>query len=256
MSQRAPLLAIALVALALVTACAGSHSAQPKEASKMDSQTKARIAESLLTAGRVTEALASIDDAIAMEPEQARLRYFRGSILFRTGRNAEAEPDFLKALELDPYMTDAHNFLGSVYSQMGRLTEAEEQFRKALADPAYPSPELVYLNLALLQSTQGKDEEALSSLRSSVEINPRYYKAHFELASLLDRVGNLNEAAREYEVAAPGFRDSGDYFYRLGLVYFKMGEEQKSRESLRRAIDVSPGSESAASADELMRMIR
>jgi tetratricopeptide (TPR) repeat protein len=222
----------------------------------MDSQTKARVAESLLKAGRVTEAVAAIDAAIAMEPDQARLRYFRGSILFRAGRNAEAAPEFLKALELDPYMTDAHNFLGTVYSQMGRLTEAETHYQKALAYPAYPTPELVYLNLALLHATQGNDEKALSSLRRSVEINPRYYKAHFELASLLDRVGKLNEAAREYEVAAPAFRDSGDYFYRLGLVYFKLGAKQKSRESLRRAIDVAPGSESAASADELMELLR
>lgn len=250
------LLTLFIAALLATAPGCGKRGPQAKPNLIMDSQTKSRVAESLMGAGRVNEALEAIDEAIAMEPGQARLRYFRGSILFRAGRYAEAEPEFKKALELDPYMTDAHNFLGTVYSQLGRITEAEAQYRKALSDPAYPSPELVYLNLALLQAGQGHDDEAVSNLRRSVEINPKYYKAHFELASLLDKVGNLDEAAREYEVAAPGFRENADFFYRLGLVYFKLGANQKSRESLLRAIDVSPGSESAAAADELMKLIR
>ena len=91
--------------------------------------------------------------------------------------------------------------------------------------------------------------------RRAVEIDPKYYAAHFQLASLLDRTNRLDEAASEYEVAAPGFRSSGDYHYRLGFVYFRLGRKDRARDSLRRAIDVAPGSRSAAKAGDLLKAL-
>ena len=66
----------------------------------------------------------------------------------------------------------------------------------------------------------------------------------------------LDEAAREYEVAEPGYRSFGEYHYRLGLTYYRLGDRDRAREHLSRAIDVAPGSPSAAQADELLRMMR
>ena len=103
MNHRSPRILVLVLAAAMAASACGGRAPKTRDAAAgIDSQTKARVAESLLNAGRVTEALAAIDEAIEMEPEQARLRYFRGSILFRTGRYAEAEPEFLRALELDP----------------------------------------------------------------------------------------------------------------------------------------------------------
>jgi Tfp pilus assembly protein PilF len=239
---------------AVLAGCGGSRP-QPKEAPALDSKTLARQAESFLSVGRMGDALDSIDQAIALEPSRPRWHYMRGTILFQAGRYEEAEVSLERSLELDPYLTDARNFLGAICTQEKRWAEAEAHFRKALSDPAYPTPELVYYNLALLYAAQGRDDEALTQLRRAVEINPKYYQAHFELASTLDRMDRLAEAAQEYEVAAPGYRQSGDYYYRLGLAYFRLGEAFKARENLRRAIDVAPGSESAARAGDLLEMI-
>ncbi|HXV74919.1 MAG TPA: tetratricopeptide repeat protein, partial [Candidatus Polarisedimenticolaceae bacterium] len=162
---------------------------------------------------------------------------------------------FETALEHDPFLTDARNFLGAVYTEMGRIDDAEYQFREALEDPAYPTPEKVYLNLALAYVAQGRDEEAISELRTAVELNPKFYKAHYELASLLDRVGRIDEAAREYEVARPDYRNVGEFHYRLGFVYFRLGDRARARESLERAIEVAPGSNSAAQADDILKMM-
>ena len=92
-------------------------------------------------------------------------------------------------LDLDPYYSDAHNFLGAVYQEQDRLADAEREYRRALENPAYPTPEKVYLNLGLLYAEQGRHEEAIDTLRRAVEINTRYYQGHFELAALLDRAG-------------------------------------------------------------------
>ena len=180
---------------------------------------------------------------------------YYGLLCLQSGRNDAAVGSLHRAIELDPYLTDARNVLGTVYLELGRAEDAEEQFRKALEDPAYPTPEKVYLNLGLLYDSQGRDDEAVESFRKSVGIDPKYHKAHFHLASALDRVGNLSEAAREYEVAEPAFKNDGEYWYRRGFAYYRLGRAGHALESLLRVRDVAPGSESAARADELLALL-
>jgi Tfp pilus assembly protein PilF len=250
---------LALVILLLGAAACGGGSSKKKQPTKpeeLSTQDKVRMAQSMLTAGRTGEAVQLLEQALAEEPDSAQLQLFYGKINFQAGKFAQAATAFEKAIELDPYLTDARNFLGATYSEQGKKAEAEQQYLRALEDPAYTSPEMVYLNLGLLYSSQGRTLEAIESLRNAVEINPRFYKAHFELASLLDREGDLDEAAREYEVATPGYRTVGEFHYRLGFVYFRLGDKGKARDSLERCIDVSPGSSSAAQAGELLRLMR
>lgn len=254
LQPRRSLFVIALVGL-ILAGCGGSKKEEPTTARELSTRDKVRMAQSLMGAGRMGEALELLESAIEGEPDNAQLFLFYGKMSFQAGRNEEAEQAFLAALDLDPYLTDARNFLGVVYTVMGRIPEAEDEFRIALKDPAYPTPELVYLNLGLAYGSQGRDEEAISVLRSAVELSPKFYKAHFELASLLDRVGRIDEAASEYEVASPDYRNVGEFYYRLGFVYFRLGDKAKARVNLEQAMTVSPGSNSASQANDLLKMM-
>jgi Tfp pilus assembly protein PilF len=249
-------LVVATALVILDTGCGAGGHRDPKKDPQVEAANKVRQAQSYVAAGRHGEALALLGEAEALQPGNAGIPNYQGQILFLAGRHREAEAALRKALQLDPYLADAHNNLGALYDRTGRKDEAEAEFRTALAQPGYPTPEKVHLNLGLLYGSQGRSQEALTELRHAVEIAPKYYQAHFELASLLDSMGKLEEAARLYEVAAPEYRARGDYHYRVGFVYFRLGDRVKSAEHLRRAIDVSPGSESAAKSDELLKMLR
>ena len=238
----------------LAVACGGAKKQEPQQ-SELTAAEHIRMAESFLTAGRVDDALGEVDKAILLEPDNSQFYVHRGRFCFEAGRLADAELAFVKALQIDPHLTDAHNFLGAVLNEEGRKDEAEREFRTVLADPAYPTPQRAYFNLGLLYASQGRDTEAIDNLRRAVEIDTKYYGAHFQLASLLDKTGKLEEAASEYEVAGPGFRASGDYHYQLGFVYFRLGRRDPARDSLRRSIEVAPGSRSAAKAGDLLKML-
>lgn len=214
-----------------------------------------RLAESYYNSGRVSEALSILQKAVDSAPTNAPLLNYYGQLNFLAGRNAEAEKAFDKALKLDPYLTDARNNLGALYDATGRKAEAEKEYEKVLQDSTYPSPEKVYLNLGLLFGSQGRQAESIAELRKAVEINPKFWRAHYELASTLDRAGQFDEAAREYEVAAPEYKNNGEYQYRLGLVYMKLGKPDMAREHLTRCEELSPGSENASKAYDLLKMI-
>lgn len=246
--------AACLVAVFLLAGCGGGTKT-PQADPTAGPLGKLRLAQSYARAGRSGEALAAAEQAIDQAPNDAGVWHGYGGICFLLGRFDLAETAFQRALEIDPYLTDARNFLGAVYDQTGRKDEAERQFRKALEDPAYPDPDKVHLNLGLLYGSQGRDDEAIASLRKAVEIEPKFYRAHFELASLLDRSGNLDEAVREYEVAEAGFRNDGTFHYRLGMAYLRLGREEEARVHLSRVLELSPGSENASKAGEILRMV-
>jgi Tfp pilus assembly protein PilF len=242
-----------VIGVALAAGCGGNKAAKKSE--ELSPRKKELMAHSMMNANRVGEALRLIDEAVAADPDNPQMHASRGMILVRAGSFGEAEGSFHKVLELDPYHTDAHNFLGVIYNELGRKGEAEEHYRIALADPAYASREKVHFNLGLLYASQGMNEEAIDSFRTAVEIDPKYYRAHYELASILDRIDKTTEAVAEYEVARPAFDGVSEFHYRLGLAYYRLGESQKARECLTRVISLSPGSKSAVQADEMLKVI-
>lgn len=250
---------VTVTALALALLAAGCTGGPPEPAldrqQDLDVNDRIRLSQAYVKNGRFNDAIEVLERAIKKEPAHAGLRNYYGQVLLLAGREAPAEEQLLQALELDPYLSDAYNNLGIVYDRLERRDEAEAAYRKALEDRSYPTPEKVHMNLGLLYGAQGRDEEAVASLRRAVEINPKYYQAHYELASLLDRLGQLEEAASEYDVAAPAYRNSGEFFYRSGFVLFKLGDHEEARVRLERVRELAPGSTHAVKASDVLKLI-
>jgi len=257
MNRKRPVrsLFIACILAGLLLGCGGTKKQKETEPKELSVSQQMQLAQSQMTAGRVGEALATLNEAVSREPDNARLRQFYGETCLNGGLLQEAEQAFQEALELDPYLTDAHLYLGAVYQEMDRLADAERQYLLALNNPAYPQPEKIYLGLGMLYQRQMRLDEAEKNLRTSVGINPKFYRGHFELAGILEEQGELAEAISEYVVAEPGFQHDAEYQYRLGFAYFRNGERHLSRQRLNRAVDLAPGSVVAEEAKNLLKMI-
>jgi len=243
-----------LLAVTSVPGCGGKPS-PAKADPKIENSKRVRLAESYAKAGKMADAVEILEEAVSIDPTNATLHNYYGQFLFLAGRFDAAESVFRKALELDPYLTDAHNNLGALLDRTGRKDEAIAEFRRALEDPAYTTPQKVWLNLGMTYSSQGRSEEAIGAFRQAVEIDPKFYRAHFELASELDKTGRIEEAVRLYEVAAPEFRSDPTYHYRLGVVYVKLKDRDKARLHLNRVLELSPGSENAVKAADLLKVL-
>lgn len=72
-----------------------------------------------LTAGKNQEALQSLKEAVAADPENPGLYAIQGSVLENLGETAQAEVAYKKALELEPENFDANYNLGAMYFNKG-----------------------------------------------------------------------------------------------------------------------------------------
>ncbi len=242
--------------LIAVASCGPRQPQASSEPQVLTTPEKVRMAESFRNAGRMNDALELLDELVSENSDDAQIHTVYGKYLFLAGRYPGAEQQLNRALELDPYLTDARNWLGVTLAEQERYDEARKQYEWALEDPAYPTPQLIYLNLGMLFREQGLDQDGIQQLRQAVQIDPRFYKAHFELAQALEAVGQFDEALDELVVAESDYRTDGTYWYRRGFLEFRLQREGQALDSLRRCLDVSPGSPAAAQARELMEVIK
>ena len=115
-------------------------------------------------------AVTNYDEAINVNPGDAKLRIEAGENLLTLRRYADAARHFAEAIRLTPDSARAHQLYGSVLGQQGMAAEAEQQFREALR----LAPDLLEarLNLGISLMTQGSSVEALSCLEDVLQRSP------------------------------------------------------------------------------------
>ncbi len=147
--------------------------------------------------GMFDEAVEQYRAALELDPESASARYNLGASLAREGEFEEAERHLRVALEQKPN-TQTHTGLGVVLMQLGRLEDAAAQLQSAIEADA--SNAAAYDHLGTIQIARGDLEAAAATYRDLTRNRPSA-AAHRELAQVLERLGRLDEARRESEIA-------------------------------------------------------
>lgn len=183
------------------------------------------------------------DFALKKQPRQdartARLHYNTGTRLRREGRLEEAVAEYEEALALNPDHPQSHNNLGVTLASLGRRDEAISHYRDAVRlEPDYAE---AHFNLAeALQATR-QVEEAVASYRRSLALEPGQALAHYNLATALEALGQGAEAIRHYREAIalrPGFASA---HYNLGNALAGRGELAEAIAHYEAAIEAVPG---------------
>ncbi len=86
----------------------------------------------------------------------------------------------------------------------------------------------------------GHYEAAVDLLREALRLRPRLQDAHFLLGACYQRLGHLEEAARETELELAAHPDHTLALGLLGEVYFSLGRTDQARAALKRAGQLDP----------------
>ena len=174
-------------------------------------------ADELEIAGRQQEAIKQHQQALQIEPENARAHNNLGYELLQAGKIEEAIAHFEQAVRINPDYVEAHCNLGIALAQTGRIEEAVAHFKQALrTNPDYAE---AYNDLGITLKREGKIEEAVAHYEQALRINPDLVTTHYNLGLALETLGRRPEAIKHYQQALklrPDFAPAKNALTRLG----------------------------------------
>jgi Flp pilus assembly protein TadD len=149
--------------------------------------------------GNFSAAMADIQAARALRPDDAAGWYELGSLLGQTGDFPGAEAAFRRAILLQPDMAKAH--YGLALTLIGN-PQSKEDWPSAIAEcrealklrPDYPEA-LNLLGAGLNKIAQ--PDAAIEVLEHATQLSPSLAQAHFNLGLALESNDRLDDAAKE-----------------------------------------------------------
>lgn len=186
---------------------------------------------------RHADAFDLIGRAIEISPQAT---YFDnlGCALRSWGKLEAAVESHEQALALDPKHFRAHNNLGMILQQMRLPAAAAVSFRKAVEiNPQFGE---AHSNLGNVLRELGEAETAETHCRRAIALHPQFGEAHNNLGNALKTQRRLAEAAACYEHAQHLLPHEPQVALNLGIVLRETGEHEAAIASFRRAIALRP----------------
>ncbi len=145
-------------------------------------------------------AISSYQSAYLLTPEDIDIYINLGSAFYDKEDYNNALAVYRNALDLEPENAKIHCNLGFLYWGKGDIDEAIKEYELAiLYDDAY---DIAYNNLGVIYLDDlGRVQKAMELFKKSVECNPNYALAHFNLARCIAITGDKIEAAKLYQIA-------------------------------------------------------
>ena len=171
------------------------------------------------------KAFVSFQKAVQLNPGNKEARYGLGHILALQGKLPQAEEELRTATKLDENYSEAYTYLGQVLEKQERWKDAIAAFRQALTNPLYATPDLARFHLGRMLVHESDFQGAMEAFEDALVVNPP----------------NVPPALLHLE---------------LGRVYYKLGFERRSRETLTKVTTLDKGGEYAAAAKELLARLK
>lgn len=200
--------------------------ADPKNARALVVQSRLAIA-----AGRVDQALSTLDTAAASDPKEASVAMLRGLILHHLKHDsASARAAFRRAVELDPRSIDARSSLVAQDIIAGDLEAARSQlkFFKALGKDNWLA--------ALVEAQIAFAAKNLESALQHIELAQKQVADNFQVNLLAGMIqlqkGMLNQAERSLSTALRQLPSSNAARQNLAQVYMRTGQVERALQTL------------------------
>ncbi len=133
------------------------------------------------------------------EEKNSKRHFNLGETMIQRGQLEVAVKEFQKALEFDPGMTEANIRLGCLYLDLEEKDQAKENLAKGME--ANPDSVAGQICQARIQADEGDVEGAADDLQFLLLRNGRDHTLHYALATMLEKLGKLEDAIKEYRSA-------------------------------------------------------
>ncbi len=206
------------------------------EAKPYDEDLRYNLGYLFLQAGEHDKAVEAFEQARAVFDKSPRIELGIGVARYGQRRFGEAIGAFLQVSRLAPAFEQPHYFLGvSLEHAAERLPEVRERLEAfAEARPGHYLGPFLLAKAKLAQTGPRASPEALEEaaglLRTSIERQAEFWESHFELGVVLERMRRYQPARESLERAIELSPASTTPRYRLARVLTRLGERDAARE--------------------------
>lgn len=262
-----------LLLLVFLVGCSGTS---PKEGSEQAAQKGGKKAETDLPAeyhrDSLQNRLSELNQRVKDDPQNPDLYYQRAGVKKRLGRIEPAIDDMNRALRIDSTRSDLHHRKAELHFEQEKVKEALKHYRKAVALDGENTEALIgmaelflatrdhqkaidYANEALkveenlprpytikglVHQREGDTSRAISSLQTTVEMDPENYAAYLQLGVLM--------AAQDREIAVDYYDRASQLqpkdprpLYNKGHYLQQHGKPDKAIKTYKELIHVDTG---------------
>ncbi|HPW55912.1 MAG: tetratricopeptide repeat protein [Thermoanaerobaculaceae bacterium] len=179
---------------------------------------------------------------------RAELLLQRGTWLLEEGRPGEALARLEEAMRVDPQQPDARRLLADALAALGRFDKVLETLEEAVR--RQPEDHLAWARLAQARAAAGRDREAAEAGRRALAVNPVSCEALCLVGRMLVDTGQLTEARGVLEAGLDHFPEVPCLQVSLALVLVRAGEvagdEARALELAERAVTLTRGRDAVA----------
>lgn len=191
-------------------------------------------------------ALADLNEAIALEPNNVELLGRRASLLSSIGDLEGALADYDAAIATNK--ADAYTYAGRglVQQQLGDYDAALADFTSAIQQIGEPVPSEFYMDRAELNYQQGNYNLALGDYELAIQANPDDPWVYFGYATTSASAGDTDTALTYYTEAIAKDPTIAQAYYERGLIYYQQALYELAIEDFTQAIENNVGDVSQA----------
>lgn len=192
----------------------------------------------LLLEGHVREAVAALEKAIALDPQEPT-NYVNCAIGYkRLGAYDKAIAAYTKAIKLNPKTAFYYSGRGACYCRKGRNDKAIADFTRAIAHDG-KNPDY-YLNRGFSYLKKGDYTRAVADFSETIEKNPTRANTYFKRGLAYFYKGEYSKAVLDFTqviIFEPG---NASAFQNRGTSYLKRGDDARALADYTRAIQLKP----------------
>ncbi len=188
--------------------------------------------------GRWADAVAHYDHVIARQSGNAKPHNNRGVALRELGRLEEATAGFERAVELKPDYIDAHLNRGNALRELKRFGEALLSYDRAV-ELGLDNP-VVHNNRGIVLKGLGRFDEAIASYDRAIALRPDYAASHNNRGVALRALGRYEEALESYDRAVEFKADYADAVTNRANTLRELNRFEEALAYCDRAINMQP----------------
>ena len=193
--------------------------------------------------GNLSEAIALLDKAVAVNRNSAAAYSNRGNVLEDLGRWEEALASYNRSISLRRDSVEAYNNRGNVLRRLNRWDEALANYQRAIALKADYAE--AHYGLGCVLRELGRGDEALATFERALELRPDFAEAHFGRGNALRDLERWDDSLASYASALALRPDYAEANINRALVLQDLKRWDEALASFHRVISAQPDCASA-----------